>query len=51
MELFFGDIRDIIQDIGEEIQLPFYTSRYFQEFLTLLHQMAIIYTLSKLVLP
>ena len=36
MELFFGDFRDIIQDIGEGIQLPFYTSRYFQEFLPLM---------------
>ena len=36
MELFFGDIKDIIQDIGEETQLPLYTSRYFQEFLRLL---------------
>ena len=33
---FFGDIRDIIQDIDEGIQLPPYTSRYFQEFLTLI---------------
>ena len=33
---FFGGFRDIIQDIGEGIQLPFYTSRYFQEFLTLI---------------